>query len=493
MKIHMSNERSKLSSSAQARMAGGTQVGLMAQDRYPGGVLAPYFEVSMQEACRQTQELLEHEPPAVYEASFCTSELYARSDILVKVPDGWKIVEVKASGSANKDYFEDVAFQVLVARVAGVPIKAASILHFNKEYVWPGGDYDPEQMFTETDITKEVEKLLNEVGIWADRFLQLWTLPNYPPLGGTPPHCDPGLQSACRSCDFGDHCRSRSPEDHIFYMGLHSSLLKKLRGDGTQSISDIPEGYLEKEEDLLRLNSWKTRSVHTSPALGQALAEICYPAYLIDFETLRPDIPVLQNTSPFELFPFQWSSHRLDGPPIGENAPTDITQGHSWFLHQEQSDPRYAFCRSLYELLKGGGSILVYSPYEASTIKAMVDQGIPYAEEIFAWVPSRFIDLEKIVRGCIGDYRFKGQTSIKAVLPAIAPNFSYKSLEIQGGDQAQIQYQKCLTGAVSGDEAKSIYDALLEYCRLDTWAMVELLKEMVRLSDSNGEINLGQV
>ena len=346
MTIHMPEVKAPLSAAILARMSSGREVGQLAQIRYPGGVLAPYYQVSALEAHEATAKILNAGPPAIFEATFVVEDLQVRCDVLEKTPGGWKIVEVKAASAANKDYLDDIAFQVMVAKKAGLIVTGASILHFNKEYVWEGGPYDIESMLAETDVTRDVDKVLYALEREAERFLTLWDETDYPTLDGKYPHVDPGMISACRSCDFAAHCRTKVPEDHVFFLGLHSKTLKTIRAEGIRLIRDVPESALEKPVDLLRWRSWQSRKVEVTPGLTEAIAKIQYPAYLIDFETLRPDLPVLPGTRPFQVLPFQWSCHRLDRPPIGSDAPDDINEGHTWFLHEEQSDPREAFCRS---------------------------------------------------------------------------------------------------------------------------------------------------
>jgi hypothetical protein len=62
------------------------------------------------------------------------------------------------------------------------------------------------------------------------------------------------------------------------------------------------------------------------------------------------------------------------------------------------------------------------------------------------------------------------------------PTLSYKDLEIQRGDIAQKRYGEMVElGAVP--EADKIARALLAYCKLDTLAMVEILKRLFQISD----------
>ncbi len=70
----------------------------------------------------------------------------------------------------------------------------------------------------------------------------------------------------------------------------------------------------------------------------------------------------------------------------------------------------------------------------------------------------------------------KGSWSIKAVLSAIAPDLKYNELdEIQDGMAASGAYMEILSGNMSVEDVTRTTRALLEYCKLDTLAMVQLV------------------
>ena len=78
-------------------------------------------------------------------------------------------------------------------------------------------------------------------------------------------------------------------------------------------------------------------------------------------------------------------------------------------------------------------------------------------------------------------HQFKGSHSIKAVLPVLVPEFSYKELDIQNGQTASIRWYDAVTGSVTTEKAESTYKALLKYCCLDTLAMVKIYQYLQEL------------
>jgi hypothetical protein len=72
--------------------------------------------------------------------------------------------------------------------------------------------------------------------------------------------------------------------------------------------------------------------------------------------------------------------------------------------------------------------------------------------------------------------RMRGSYSIKKVLPSIAPDIQYKDLVgIQEGTGAQVAYlQAAFDSTTSAETKQEIEQNLRNYCRQDTWAMVEV-------------------
>ena len=70
----------------------------------------------------------------------------------------------------------------------------------------------------------------------------------------------------------------------------------------------------------------------------------------------------------------------------------------------------------------------------------------------------------------------KGSWSIKNVLPTVAPDLSYQDLdEIQDGMAASKAYLEAINPATPEARRAELKQELLDYCRLDTEAMVRLV------------------
>ena len=76
---------------------------------------------------------------------------------------------------------------------------------------------------------------------------------------------------------------------------------------------------------------------------------------------------------------------------------------------------------------------------------------------------------------------FKGSSSIKYVLPVIAPELSYESLDIQNGGMACNGWKRMIFEIKDPEEQKQLAQNLLDYCKLDTFAMVRIWEEVSKI------------
>ena len=103
-----------VSPSLQAIFDQGNQVGILAQDLFPGGVdSSPSSHFKMMESVIKTKQFLDNGKSIIYEATFTYNEVLAALDILVKDNQGWKAYEVKSSTSVSDTYIKDQALLFL--------------------------------------------------------------------------------------------------------------------------------------------------------------------------------------------------------------------------------------------------------------------------------------------------------------------------------------------------------------------------------------------
>jgi hypothetical protein len=196
----------------------------------------------------------------------------------------------------------------------------------------------------------------------------------------------------------------------------------------------------------------------------------------LDFEAMMPAIPLYEGTRPYQALPFQWSLHEIG---------SDGALTHKEYLASGAIDPRREFAKTLIEAVGSSNlPIIVYSPYEQTTLKALIVEFPALATDLNAII-SRLADLLPIVRGAIYHPDFQFSNSIKKVGPALSPGFGYGDLErIADGSAAAAAFVQLASGVIDNPtEVSGLREALLAYCKRDTLAMVEVHKALINLSD----------
>lgn len=439
------NERDEISKSQQQIFDTGHSVGSLAQQRYPGGIDASRGEPwKIQEAVAYTQELIRNGQEVIYEAAFLApgptpisefvsaeysgsqGDLLCYMDILVKEKDGWVAYEVKASTSVKEYHLLDVAFQDLVINGSGLPLKRISLMHLNNQYV-RRGDLHLEQLFTIATMTETVMDKQQEILELLVPLQEMFLLGEMPSIemGG---HCYKPF-----NCDFLDFCAQNTQEQ-------------------------------QKETEGRPAN-------RDQAGLDQFLDELEYPLYFMDFETIQFAVPQYDESRPYQQIPFQYSLH------VGQVRQVDQVRqlDHYEYLGTPPVDPRREFIETLLERLGSYGSIIVWNKtFEMSRLREIARDFPEYA--------SRIEPLFDRVADLMAPFRKKhlylpemnGSYSLKAVLPVIVPELSYKELGIQEGGSASMAYEQLYHEEIPETISQTRRD-LLDYCKMDTLAMVEIL------------------
>ena len=127
--------RDEISAAQQAVFASGTDVGVLAQQLFPGGVEVPYEGLSLSAQVRMTRDEIAKGTKTIYEASFEFDGLFVKVDILHHGEHWWELYEVKSATSVKNVNYHDVSLQFYVVSGAGIQPSQASLVHINNQYV----------------------------------------------------------------------------------------------------------------------------------------------------------------------------------------------------------------------------------------------------------------------------------------------------------------------------------------------------------------------
>jgi len=463
------NEMDQLSEMQKAIFKRGTDVGKLAQQLYPGGIDAsPKTQFEYEKAVKLTKELLEKKQKVIYEASFNFRDVLSVADIVVNEKSGLNVYEVKSSTSISETYLRDAALQYWVISNCGYKIKDFSITYINNQYIRKG-ELNLEELF----ITESVLKLILPLQKWVEenvlRFKKVLAKRSIPVID-IGEHCyDP------YTCGFYEYCRKHIPENSIFDLsGLHLSKKYDLYRNGIIKLEDIPDDTALSENAKLQLDAYKSKKdLIDKKAIKAFLSDLNYPLYFMDFETFQSAVPMFDNSKPYMQIPFQYSLHYKKN----KRSKTE----HFEFLADTGNDPRIKFMENLLHDTKGEGDILTYNrSFEVLRLKEIAEAFPKYKKEIEKRI-SRVKDLMiPFQKKYYYTSDMQGSYSIKYVLPALVPELSYTNLEINEGGLASIAFES-LYYETDLMRIAEIRNNLLEYCKLDTFAMVRILEKLESL------------
>ena len=407
----------------------------------------------------------------IFEAAFEADGMFAQVDVLEPLPGGgWHLIEAKRAKNIRegkparlkRKYARDVGFQLLTLRRAGVNVQKVSLASINPDLVKGEVPFKPWDIVLLTDITEELTPRLEKLQVEADLTQEV--------LAGLMPELE--TNTYCGDCPFSAHCHQEAEpyaDVENLYM-IRSAQVTDLRAQGVRRIADIPVEWIEehkpKARNMWHALRWEEQVFH--PDLLATLSLLPKPWLFLDFEAATTDIPRYEGTKAFEVLPFQWSGHlvvdRLEDAM------------HEGFLHAEDTDPRRAFADSLLAVLEKAETVFVYSSYENLQVSRLADP------LLLAHLQAKEYDLLKLIQDYVYVKEFNGSYSIKKVLPALT-KVTYEGLAIQGGDLAAQKYLQRLD-MLDRDPAAAarIYDDLVEYCKLDTLAMVEIVRALYQFT-----------
>ena len=452
---------SEVSAAQQAVFDAGHEVGRLATQVYPHGVLIdePYYQ--HKQAVESTLKAIENpELKAIYEAAFLYDSVRIRVDILERLEDGfWNLVEVKSSTSVKDIYYPDVAVQHYVLEGCGLKIGQAGILHIDNQYVYDGQNLDLDSLFAFKDLTNDVKSMQPEIPSSLAEQNAMLASSDAPEIQPSR-HCHKPYD-----CEFWDHCTKDMPEFWVYNInGIGQNKLDELADMGIQDIGDIPATFpLSHIQDRIRA-SVTNQQEYISKKLKAELSDMEYPIHFLDFETIGPAIPRYAGTRPYQTIPFQWSDHILY---------KDGKLEHREYLCNEDKEPREEFTQTLIDALGTEGNIVIYTSYETGILNSIIEHFPHYADELQS-VMDRFKDLYAIIRRHYYHPKFYGSFSLKYVFPALVPEMSYDKLSIQDGIQASLDYLRMIDRGTDEKEKATIREDLLTYCGQDTLAMVKI-------------------
>ena len=481
---------------------GGHMIGEIAKWYYPGGIeiaSPPYDHVE------ETASLLQNNAVTLFEAPIAFDDFIAVVDILHKAgPNSADLLEVKSASidatdqetiakdlkaTSMKKYLIDITFQYFVAtslypqweitpylflvdKKSVNPddglindfelIPADAGAHFKKPEVRYKGDSVKQQavvqsnLLVKIDVSEYVQVLLLEVKARAAELQRvLLALPAAP---------DPVLKVRCKDCPFRvqktdtlqsgfDECwavhqHAPVPDARLAVdmaaVGHFNKTSKNAPigaidvniSNGKVYMTDVPQQSIMDKYNNRAFLQVSCGDERVRQGLESELDGLVYPLHFIDFETSAMAVPYHVGMHPYERVAFQWSCHTIEQPG-GDFI-------HKEWINTVDRYPNFEFLRALKEHCGSTGTLLTWSPYEATTLKSIrnvVEIGsagnqfldLEVKNELLAWIdmvvtkdgranPQDLIIYD--MHDALKRYEYfhplmKGRTSIKVTLPAV--------------------------------------------------------------------------
>ena len=437
--------------------------------------------MDMQLAAAQTLARMAHAEEqddldaVVFQATFLTDAAaqaagkggVAKADVLEYAGGGeWDVVEVKSCSEKSVDaYLTDLAFTVYVATRAGVNVRRAVIVAVASQYRF---GMACSERFARIDLTDKIFSKMGPLHELAGNGERERAFAGVDHASSSPAPPPPDPVPHCKKCALFRQCVGRGLDHPIWELPrLTGKRFFEVAQYGLE-IAGVPDHVdLTKAQQRVKQCVVASEPLVDHAQLGHALQAMPLPHYFLDFESVSPLNPPFADVAPWQTIVTQYSLHvqRERGSALE----------HRDFLAEAGTDCRESLVRALLHDVGDRGAIVVYSSYEQTQLKALAEL-LPHLAAPIASVLDRLVDLEKMIKSHVSHPGFRGRSSLKVTLPVLVPEYAtrYAALPINNGADAATAFESLASSQLAPEVRARIRKQLLDYCALDTLAMVEL-------------------
>lgn len=378
----------------------------------------------------------------------------------------------------------------------------------NHEYVFDGTYQDGVQVFHPDENGNEIVNLIDLTKVTKE--LQAYVLQDKEKLESYIANMD------AASCPLSSGCEYKKQTQCKYFNQIcgkiipakNSSLAYKRNGfgfkdemgnthkglnlinEGYLNMLDIPESWIKSENHHIQRNSLlKDEQYIDKEKIKVMLKQIEYPIYHLDFETFPCPIPRFKGETPYIQSPFEFSLHIEKSPGV-----CDKDQDNYVFLAKDHTDCREDMIKAMFKYMDPNkGTLFAQNvSFEKGRIKELAHIFPEYKKPLMQLYQRGFdllwlLDTNSKIYKELGyseeeakkmnfyDKRMSGSFSIKKTLPVFT-DLKYDDLEVRNGTMAIIEYASY--PYMSKEEFQLKYQALIDYCKQDTWAMVAILDSL---------------
>ncbi len=383
--------RNRLSDAQRAVFKRGTDVGLLAQQLFPGGTdMKPHSPALYRKKVAETMDsILHNSHNTLYEATFQYDRLLVLLDILVKGNKGWLAYEVKSSVKISETFLLDAAFQYYVITHSGVGLEDFFLIYINADYK-RGEVLDIDQLFVKQSVVEEVKARQPYIKGQIEKSKEALNAASSPKIA---------IGTRCRNpypCDFTNHCWKKVAENSLLYLDAFDENERFSRyyagEDQPAEIETLNLPPLQK----VQVTSAKNREiVADKEKINAFVTEHLSSPVMASFFFLRPAVPFLKNTKPYQRIPVASITGNIKG--ISENT--------TFFI--QEKDPPDAFEAYFRKLLSNNYAIIVYDKSDVMNYLRETDN-----TDLIKVASEKLIDMKELFdKGLLFHYIIRGDYS----------------------------------------------------------------------------------
>lgn len=471
MKKHAKTLLPPIDAATQAIFDTGHEFEQYAEALFPGGVTLGFSDydeyLSLPE---RTTQALDEGIHTIFQGRFEYEQLTFICDVIQVV--GYKevdLIEIKSSTSAKPEHVVDLAFQMVVLEKCGYSVRNISVIHVNNQYV-RNGKINAKEITARSDVTEDIIAARDFTLTKIDEALDTMALSECPDV--SPLYAD--SKSFAEWLQIYKRLKTPKPGSIFDLCQMDANTLKNLQANNISYIKDIPQDFVLKPKQRLQVEALRQGkpTIHLDK-IKAYLDSFIYPLYFYDYETLGSLVPYFDGLKPYQQLPFQYSVHILDNP--------DAELRHEEFLHRDSANPAESLTKSLMSHIGDEGTVLAWNMSFEKSCNTLLGSLLPGCAEFYSKLNDRIVDLMiPFSQNWYIDADFCGSASIKKVLPVLVPALSHKDLDISDGGSAQRLWMEAVLDGKHPDDKDKVLSDLLDYCMLDTLAMVEIFRVLNR-------------
>ena len=263
-----------------------------------------------------------------------------------------------------------------------------------------------------------------------------------------------------------------------------------LINEGYINLLDIPEGWVTSKNHQIQRDVFVSNQEYMDKEkINVMLKMLEYPIYHLDFETFPCPIPRFKGETPYIQSPFEFSLHIERAPGV-----CDKDKDNFVFLAKDHTDCREDMIKAMLKYMDPDkGTLFAQNvAFEKGRIKEMANIFPEYKKPLMKLYDRGFdllwlLDTNSKIYQDLGyseeeaktmnfyNSKMSGSFSIKKTLPVFT-DLKYDDLVVRNGTMAIIEYASY--PLMSKEEFNLKYQALIDYCKQDTWAMVAILDSL---------------